>query len=103
MFGASGLPLHVVVEQSRRRVIHGHPPTDCVYRKVAMSTQVVNTKIEAVCEAIEDLCIASAENVAGGGNIQNALDARAELKHALTEFLKPILQVTPRDDNDGPR
>ena len=67
-----------------------------------MSTAAINTKIERVCEAVEDLAVAVAAGVTGRGkpsdegNVRSyeaVKEARAELGTALREFLQPTLRV----------
>lgn len=59
-----------------------------------------NTKIERITEATEALVLATVvrtteklEPNQGSNTYQNVLDARAELREAFDELLKPVLRV----------
>lgn len=62
-----------------------------------MATPQINTKVELVVEAIEDLAIAAAtaSRLTGREAHQCVLDARENAASALREFLQPVLRVVP--------
>lgn len=63
-----------------------------------MTHPAVNTKVELVVEAIEDLAIAAATGSVRPGGYQNVLGARERASEALREFLQPVLRaVTPEE------
>lgn len=59
-----------------------------------MAHPAINTKIEIVVEAIEDLALA-----AGAHNHEEVVEARKRCGNALREFLQPTLRVVGTDDH----
>jgi len=61
-----------------------------------MAHPVVNTKVEVVVEAIENMALACAESVHVGGGpdaFQKVADARKTCTDALRSFLQPTLRL----------
>lgn len=69
-----------------------------------MAHPVVNTKVEKVVEAWEEMALACAGSIqVGGGHsaYQRVVDARAACAEALREFLQPALRVVSPADYPG--